>query len=113
MIDANFLAKLKPGASIVNTARGGILAEFDCVEEAFRSGRLASAAFDVLPEEPPSGHSLVRAWRADEPWLAGRLVITPHTAWFSEQAWREMRHKAALTARMYLLSGKLRSPVTI
>ena len=113
MMDAGFLSKMKPGASLVNTARGGILANLDCVEEALRSGRLLSAAFDVLPDEPPSDHPLIRAWRVDEEWLAGRLVITPHTAWFSEQAWREMRHKAALTARMYLLSGKLRSPVKI
>ncbi|MHC4247813.1 MAG: C-terminal binding protein [Planctomycetota bacterium] len=111
MIDAGFLSKMKPGASLVNTARGKILADLDCVEAALRDGRLASAAFDVLPDEPPKDHPLLSAWRAEEEWLHGRLIVTPHCAWFSDQARREMRYKAALTARMYLLTGKLRSPV--
>ncbi len=113
MIDSGFLSKMRPGASLVNTARGGILADLDCVEEALRSGRLASAAFDVLPKEPPEDHSLLSAWRAEEEWLHGRLIVTPHSAWFSDHARREMRYKAALSARMFLLSGKLRSPITV
>lgn len=109
MMDREFFDRMKPGASLVNTARGGILADLDCLEAVLRSGHLASAALDVLPSEPPEDHPLIRAWRDRAPWLRGRLIITPHTAWHSDRAWYEMRYKAAQTARMYLVSGKLRN----
>jgi D-3-phosphoglycerate dehydrogenase len=111
MIDAAFLQAMKPGSSLVNTARGGILKGLSCLEEALRGGHLASAAMDVLPSEPPREHALLRAWRDDEPWLRGRLVINPHVAWYSRQSWHEMRYKAAETARMYLLEGRLRNQI--
>ena len=112
MIDARFLGRMKDGAALVNTARGRILAGLDCLEEALRSGKLSYVFLDVLPDEPPTAHPLLAAWRADEPWLAGRLLITPHVAYYSRQGWREMRYKAAETARMYLLDGVLRNRIT-
>ena len=112
MIDAAFLARMKPGAALVNTARGRVLASLDCLEEVLRSGHLAYAGLDVLPDEPPEDHPLLDAWRADEPWLSGRLVINPHAAYYSAQGWVEMRHKAAETARMFLLDDKLRNLIT-
>jgi D-3-phosphoglycerate dehydrogenase len=112
MMDDGFFKQMKPGSSLVNTARGKILAGLDCLEKALKSGRLASAATDVLPEEPPKSHPLMEAWRKNEKWLRGRLLVTPHTAWYSRQAWCEMRRKAAETARMYLLDGRLRNQIT-
>jgi len=50
-------------------------------------------------------------WRTDAEWLAGRLVINPHAAYYSERGWYEMRHKAAQTARMYLVDGRLRNQI--
>ena len=47
------------------------------------------------PAEPPVDHPLLRAWRDDAPWLRDRLVITPHTAFYSEQVLYVMRYKAA------------------
>jgi D-3-phosphoglycerate dehydrogenase len=111
MMDAEFFRLMKPGSSLVNTARGGILADLDCLEEVLRSGHLASAALDVLPDEPPKDHSLIRAWREDEPWIRGRLIITPHSAYYSERGWYEMRYKAAETARLYLVRGSLRNQI--
>ncbi len=112
MADAGFFRRMKKGASLVNTARGGILAGLDCLEDALRSGRLACAAMDVLPSEPPKEHHLLTAWRKDEPWIRGRLIINPHAAYYSEQGWFEMRYKAAETARLYLLRGKLRNLIS-
>jgi len=112
MIDSDFIRLMKPGAILVNTARGKILRDLDCLEEALQNGRLASAALDVLPDEPPGDHSLIRAWRDDEEWLRGRLIINPHAAFYSERAFYEMRYKAAETARIYLLTGRLRNHVT-
>ena len=111
MVDAEFLGMMKPGSSLVNTARGGILASLDYLEQALQSGHLASAAMDVLPDEPPKEHPLIQAWRQDVPWIRGRLLITPHVAYYSEQGWYEMRFKAAETARMYLVTGKLRNHI--
>lgn len=111
MVGAAFLSKMKPGSALVNTARGGILADLDCLGEALRSGHLDSAAMDVLPEEPPSDHPLLDAWRRDEEWLRGRLIITPHVAYYSDAGWHEMRTKAAQTARLYLLHGRLRNHI--
>jgi phosphoglycerate dehydrogenase-like enzyme len=111
MIDAKSLRQMKPGALIVNTARGGIFADLDCLEEALHSGHLAAAALDVLPDEPPKDHPLLRAWREDADWIRGRLIITPHSAYYSERGSYEMRYKAAETARLYLAEGKLRNQI--
>ncbi len=111
MVDAEFISKMKPGSSLVNASRGGVLAGLDCIEEALRSGHLASAAMDVLPDEPPKPHPLLDAWRNDEEWLAGRLLITPHVADYSEAGWYELHYKTAQTARMYLIEGKLRNKI--
>ena len=111
MVDTAFLGRMKPGASMVNTARGKIVADLDCIEQALQSGHLAYVAFDVLPEEPPQEHSLLDGWRTDQPKIAPRVLITPHTAWYSERAWYEMRYKAAETARLFLCEGKLRNQI--
>lgn len=111
MIDQGFLDRLKTGAVIVNTARGGLLADLDGLEGALKTGRLAAAFLDVLPEEPPGGHSLYQAWRQDENWLRGRFVVNPHTAFYSQQAWWEMRFKAAETIRCYFIEGRMRNRI--
>jgi len=111
MMSREAFAAMKPGAALVNTARGGILDGLDPLEEALRGGRLAAAALDVLPDEPPKQHPLVAAWRADADGVRGRLLITPHAAWYSERGWVEMRSKAAETARLYLMEGRLRNRI--
>lgn len=111
MVDAGFIARMQPGSSLVNTARGGILDNLDIIEAALREGHLAAAAFDVLPDEPPHDHALIKAWRDDLDWLNGRLIINPHTAYFSEEGWYEMRYKAAETAKIYLIEGRLRNHI--
>jgi len=109
MVNSEFLRQMKPGSSLVNAARGGIFADLDCLEEALRSGHLASVALDVLPDEPPKDHSLIQAWRQDAPWLSGRLLINPHVADCSERMWYEVHYNTAETARLFLLTGELRN----
>jgi len=71
LIDATRIGRMKPGAVLVNTARGGIVEEAALVA-ALRSGRLAGAALDVFEHEPlPAGSPL-----AGVP----NLVLTPHVA---------------------------------
>jgi len=69
MIDAGAIARLKPGAILVNVARGQLVVE-DALVDALERGHLDSAGLDVTPEEPPAPSSRL--------WNAPRLVITPH-----------------------------------
>jgi phosphoglycerate dehydrogenase-like enzyme len=103
--------KIKPGVFVVNTSRGGVL-DAQALEMALREGRVAAAALDVLPTEPPDPElPLIRAWRAGEEWMRHRLVVTPHAAFYSEEGERDMRVKAAATARDVLDGGAPRNRV--
>ena len=49
-----------------------------------------------LSQEPPDPkHPLIRAWRNRESWISGRLIITPHSAFYNKESYEEMRKKAA------------------
>lgn len=73
------LARMKPDAILINTARGALVDEA-ALAAALRAGRIAGAATDVLSEEPPRSPNPLLA--ADVP----NLIITPHMAWSSQGA---------------------------
>jgi len=86
LINAQFLSQMKPTAYLINAARGPLIDE-TALLHAVRNGRIAGAALDVLAVEPPV---------ADHPLLQEeRILITPHSAWYSEEAKIEMRTRAA------------------
>lgn len=79
LVGAAQLARMKPDAVLVNTARGALV-DSAALAEALRGGHLGGAAIDVLAEEPPV-HG--------DPLLAGdipNLVVTPHVAWAAREA---------------------------
>lgn len=81
LVDAALLARLRPGALLINCARGGIIDEAAALD-ALREGRLGGLGVDSLPEEPPRrGHALLDA--LDEPL---NLIVTPHNAWITPEA---------------------------
>jgi len=93
MLDAKAFSLLPAGCYLVNTARGGIVDE-QALLDALDSGRLAAAAVDVLEHEPPEDERL-----RSHP----RLLITPHSAFYSTEAGPELRRKTAEEAKRILL----------
>lgn len=107
LIDAKAVAAIKPGAYLINTARGPIC-DTAALLEGLRSGRLLAVGLDVLPKEPGQAEDpLVAAWRANEPWIRGRVLLNPHAAFFSPDAYVDQRTKGVQTAYFYLRDGAL------
>ena len=100
-------AAAKPGLVLVNTARGPIV-DLDALHEAMADGRVAGAGLDVLPQEPANPeHPLVKAWTSREAWLDGRLILTPHAAFYSPDAMKDMQRKAVEVILAFVNEGRL------
>lgn len=96
MIGAAELAKMKPTAYLINTARGTIIDEKALIE-ALRNKQIAGAGLDVLEQEPPS---------MDNPLFAmDNVVVSPHMAQYSDEAEVELLRRPGENAAM-VLSGK-------
>ncbi len=102
MIDAEALARMKPGAILVNVARGPLVDE-QALAAALASRHLDSAALDVTPEEPPSASSPL--------WTAPRLIITPHVAGQSGRRIDAMTEFFCDNLRRYIRGKPLRNLV--
>jgi D-3-phosphoglycerate dehydrogenase / 2-oxoglutarate reductase len=103
LVGAAALARMRPTAHLVNTARGGLVEEAALLA-ALDAGALAGAALDVLEHEPPDelGWKLARH---------PRVVATPHAAWYSEEAFHTLKSEVAREALRVLGGGAPRSPV--
>jgi len=101
LFNVDVFRRMKPGAYLINTARGPIVDEA-ALAEALDAGRLAGAALDVMTAEPPIGSPLL-----------GRqnVILTPHTSFYSEESLVELQTKAAEEV-VAVLSGRVpRNPV--
>jgi D-3-phosphoglycerate dehydrogenase len=101
MINAQALALMKPTAVLINTARGGLIDE-EALDHALEAGQLSAAALDVLTvEPPPRDHLLLRN---------PRVMITPHSAWYSEDAGHDVRMRATEEILRVLRGERPRCP---
>lgn len=101
MLGSAELALMKPGAFLVNTARGGLVDE-QALADALRGGHLGGAATDVLSVEPPrNGNPLLAP---DIP----RLIVTPHNAWGSREARQRIVGQLAENAEAWKAGRALR-----
>ena len=97
MIDATFFAAMPRGGYLVNTARGAIV-DVPSLVDALDSGHLGGAGLDVLPVEPVPRDSRV----VGHP----RVVLTPHSAFYSIEGEQELRRKAAQNLATWLSVGR-------
>jgi len=95
LIGSTELAAMKPGALLINTARGGIVDE-SALAAALRSGQIGGAGVDVLAVEPPGADSPLLA--ADIP----NLIVTPHTAWASRESRQRLINEVGRNIQAYL-----------
>ncbi|MBR0656305.1 C-terminal binding protein [Plastoroseomonas arctica] len=107
LIGERELRLMPKNAVVVNTARGPIL-DIDALARVMQDGHIAGAGLDVIPVEPPVEPvpELLRAYRDRAPWTLGRLIITPHIAFHSPEAWDDIRRLSVETVRDVLLEGK-------
>lgn len=96
IINRNSISKMKDGAFIINTSRGGLIVEED-LKKALNSGKLAGAAVDVVSSEPI---------KEDNPLLTAKnIIITPHIAWASKEARARLMETTVENIEAFL-SGK-------
>ena len=94
LVGADRLARVKPGLVLVNTSRGGLV-DLAALEAALDDGRIAAVALDVLDDEPAP--DLTRAL-----FQRPNVLLTPHLAWYSIEARRDLALQAAEEAYRYV-----------
>jgi len=111
MIDAAAVARMPQGSYLVNTSRGGVV-DVRSLPDAIASGQLAGAAIDVLEHEPPPPDDpLLSAWRDPEHPAHHRLIVNPHSAFYSEEGLLDIRVKTAEACRRAFSGLPLRNVV--
>lgn len=97
MIGAAQLAKVKPTAFLINTARGGLV-DHCALADALAKNALAGAALDVQDPEPPD--------LLQSPWNDPRVIVTPHAAFYSSESVDDLRRRASHQVGLRLSGGR-------
>ena len=99
LINREAIARMRPGAVLINTARGDLV-DYAALLNALRTGPLGGAGIDVLPEEPPA---------AGHPLLATRLpnlLVTPHIAWAARESRQRALNEIVANVRDFMTGGQ-------
>jgi D-3-phosphoglycerate dehydrogenase len=101
LFNAGVFSRMKPGSYLINTGRGPLIDEA-ALAAALDKGQLAGAALDVVEKEPPSGSPVL-----------GRdnVILSPHTAFYSEESLVELQIKAAEEVVRVLSGQAPKNPV--
>lgn len=94
LLGGDEFARMKSTAFVINTSRGGLI-DHAALAEALAAGEIAGAALDVQVPEPPD----LREPPYDDP----RVIVTPHAAFYSSRAVRELRTRVACQVADFLL----------
>lgn len=102
LFNAAVFQKMKKNAVLINTARGGIVAEND-LDLALQNGEIAGAALDCMENEPVSpAHPLFKH---------DNFIATPHMSWYSVESCEELKRKVAEEAVRFASNEPVRCPV--
>lgn len=99
LVSRERLARMKPDAVLINTARGALV-DTRALADALKAGRLGGAGIDVLEREPPP---------PDHPLLdpaVPNLIVTPHAAWAAREARQRCLDELALNVASFLSGGR-------
>jgi len=111
IVNAAVINQMPKGSYLINTSRGAVL-DTHAVPDAIASGQLAGAGIDVIEvEPPPETHPLVAAWRNPQHPAYHRVIINPHSAFYSEEGLMDMRIKGSEACRRALLGQPQRNVV--
>lgn len=111
ILNGETIAQMPRGSFLVNTARGGVVDVLAALD-ALTTGHLAGVGIDVLETEPPpDNHPLLQAWRDPSHPAHDRLILNPHSAFYSEEGLMDMRIKGSENCRRALLGEPLRNVV--
>lgn len=102
LLDRDAFAKMRPGAVVVNTSRGGLI-DPQALVEAIEAGTVVGAALDVFEVEPLEATSPLR----DRP----EILFSPHAAFYSDDSLAALQRLAADEVRRALTGVELRSRV--
>lgn len=104
LINAERMKKMRPGARIINCARGGIIDEADLVE-AVKNGTIAGAGLDVYPQEPPPADDPIRG--------VENIITTPHLGASTEEAQEAVAVEAADIITAFLVNNEVRHAINM
>lgn len=111
MINEKLFTKDTSHLTLLNVSRGEIVST-DAVYNALLNNRLKAFGADVLSQEPPdTKHPLIKSFMLNEPWLEGRVQLTPHSAFYAVESRNELRTKAAERLKEMMLGIPLRNCV--
>lgn len=92
LVDATAFDHMQTGVTLINAARGGII-DHAALEDALADGTVAHAGLDVLATEPPENGAI---------FSRDNVTVTPHAAWYSDDALGELQRTAAQNVAAYL-----------
>lgn len=99
LFGAEEFRQMKNNAILINTARGGLV-DSAALADALRSGEIAAAAVDVLPQEPPVKGEPLLIYTGDN------LIVTPHIAWATNEARQNAIDELAANAAAFIAGEK-------
>jgi len=108
MIGPTQIATMKPGAHLINNARGSIV-DLDALAAALREGRLAGAAIDVFPEEPRAKDAAFESPLLGLP----NVILTPHIGGSTQEAQKNISIEVATKLRSFVNTGATTGAVNV
>ena len=111
LINKRNIIKFNKRTIFINTARGKLVDSLDTLLFGLEQNYLSFIGLDVLPDEPPGkNEKLIKLW-INQSVYSDRIIINPHSAYYSKASWIEMREKASLNIKDFLIDSKIKNRI--